>query len=705
MIFGTTDDRPADCDISVGVSVSASISDGLFLYYDVKSNQNDFYILQCSGHFTQILEKKKREQPLLDEETWWTDLPKMTLQELNCVSIPVPRVLSPDEICLQRGLVVNLEGLLAGRLVDQSILDEIFRDDDNLRAILLTAQTRDRVEELQRWLRQFLDPTNMEIPEEYQPDAGATRAIKQMIEETQTDDLDGRRQAMQRGLAAAQQARRHSSQSQIESPNIATKHQRRASHAMLQRSEQGHRRAGSLNSVSYNDPATNPSSLPPPQCQERREKLLNGKFFADASAFRARCPMCLIDEAVMALLLCVPSHPSATDHFPTPGSQANVAYPLALGNFPEVDIVSVDVCCYFCAFYFASEGWTPSRERVRRALPLVAYAPNKAAYASQISSALERRFGMTTALLAFVSILVTSIERRQPPATGASDTAAVEYTLWRESLEWVLCELMRSVACPERLEGVSARKPRGVVEVQLAQNLRQLLDGTSPSLLEYPLEGFVAVILLGQRMPTTPEHSKHLAAVATNTRRKAVWLRLLFELLQGYLQYQSKHGSPATRQRVAELLVGLKSNPTAPTSPQVVNDVNDPTHRYAFLWENRTAHDPGHSTALGVHVPSLHTTPLLSAGAFAVLQPIGDDVAWVERDATLALGIFLHHAAKRDSLPLSNPYQYLSVLRRDSLLKKVFDDPGRFSDRTAGGVKAVGALLHTLPPLLPPGSR
>lgn len=186
MIFGDKSQTPSKCDISVGVSIFATVPDCLFLYSDLSGI---VHLMQCSGRFTQILELQRKPQPVLNSKTRWSDLPNVQLQKLANVSIPAPQRLGRDEIALQNGSVINLEELWSGRNLSEEIIDCIFEHDGNLRSIMLTSQTRNRVEEFQNWLKPFLEPGNAVSLEEGE----VMTSIKAMLQEMKTEISEERR--------------------------------------------------------------------------------------------------------------------------------------------------------------------------------------------------------------------------------------------------------------------------------------------------------------------------------------------------------------------------------------------------------------------------------------------------------------------------------------------------------------------------------
>lgn len=68
-------------------------------------------------------------------------------------------------------------------------------------------------------------------------------------------------------------------------------------------------------------------------------------------AYRAACKFCDREGAITALILKRPENQEWSDHFPAPGQLARYRYPFLLGSYPDVDIVSHEICCETCSIW------------------------------------------------------------------------------------------------------------------------------------------------------------------------------------------------------------------------------------------------------------------------------------------------------------------------------------------------------------------
>lgn len=93
---------------------------------------------------------------------------------------------------------------------------------------------------------------------------------------------------------------------------------------------------------------------------------------------KGSCMLCH-STSVLTLLLKSPSK-VATQNFPREGSYAKIAFPLAMGNFAEVDLLSFFVCCDACALYVQRAGICTYSDTIVGALCLVCVKDNQAAW-------------------------------------------------------------------------------------------------------------------------------------------------------------------------------------------------------------------------------------------------------------------------------------------------------------------------------------
>lgn len=190
IIFGSTlSGSPATCDISVGIAAYAVAPDCLFLFHDIQTSR--LYIMQAKGCFKELLPMSGSSyaQPVLSKYTTWAELPHISYEDLSRVRIAPPRKINADELALQNNLVVRMKDLYSGE-VDQEIIGEMIKNEDNLKSIVMAEMTRGTGKELEAWLLSQQKP----LPEltSDRPDVGgkAQRAVSELLTGMKNADTD-----------------------------------------------------------------------------------------------------------------------------------------------------------------------------------------------------------------------------------------------------------------------------------------------------------------------------------------------------------------------------------------------------------------------------------------------------------------------------------------------------------------------------------
>ncbi|KAI1311475.1 hypothetical protein F5Y03DRAFT_382199 [Xylaria venustula] len=139
-VFGEKLSRPADCRISVGLSVFAVSPHVAFLYTDVENDRT--YVLSTKGCFTGLLQGKG-ETVILEDDTPWNDLPQISYEDLTRIS---------------DGVHINMPELLADANINENLIRQIMLNDDNMRTIANTAKVTGQADKLHSWLDQVENP-------------------------------------------------------------------------------------------------------------------------------------------------------------------------------------------------------------------------------------------------------------------------------------------------------------------------------------------------------------------------------------------------------------------------------------------------------------------------------------------------------------------------------------------------------------------
>ncbi|KAF8862895.1 hypothetical protein BDZ45DRAFT_160750 [Acephala macrosclerotiorum] len=183
VIFGKRPAKPILCNVSVGISVFAVTPNCLFIFHDVETHTA--YVLQCKGCFNVLLPSGLVEIKL-GSTTEWRDIPILNYLDLFRTEVPPPTKLDVNQIQLQSGRKIDLEDLYQGR-VSKEIQDEILRNDDNLKSVILVATTRGQNRDIHDWIAArrdtFADLVN--VPRQ-DIDGRATSLVKEVIEALQS---------------------------------------------------------------------------------------------------------------------------------------------------------------------------------------------------------------------------------------------------------------------------------------------------------------------------------------------------------------------------------------------------------------------------------------------------------------------------------------------------------------------------------------
>lgn len=666
MVFGNTRRRPCNCNISVGVSVFAVVPDCLFLFVDDTSGI--VYLMQCSGRFTQMLEIHGKAQPVLDEGTGWADLPQVDLQDLRHVSIPVPRKLGKDDLALQGGLVINLEDLWSGRDLGEEIIDQIFRHDDNLRSIMLTSQTRGRVESFQDWLKPFLDPGNLHFSAKFEDGGESMKAIKAMLEELQTVGIpEPRKFELQLRLRNAHEQNTVSLANEYERMTFNSSSRKDQSDTALIRSQgpvhigqaiSSSRTSGSsyLNLTEDSEGWVTTSSSKAGADADPLSDVIplftNGffKIGEPDSSFEETCNLCASPNSTLVFFLRQPPSKLSTPGFASANSVSKLTYPLAMGNFPETDILSKYICCDSCSFLLAQSGKTPTGDNILCVLPLVSYKTNGPAYLKQLRLAFNARFDDSDTVMVFLAVLLTVKEK---------EAANFENEVWHRAVTWLCRNLMKEVS-PDSMS----------IEEVFLHNLDRIYQRfTREEIFGYPLEGFVTLILATDCMETRPDLPHGIANV--------IWQRFLRALVDQYHEYRRVNGPVLTHVAMTKLIMEVGSNEVKQPRPQVSS--TSPSFQ-DLAWNMLEDRQPDARLLLGLD--ALETSPLLKASDIKVWQRLKEKFDWIDTTAGYAIGAFVHHLVRAGTAHTSAQVHFVK-LKKQKTLQVVFLEPSKIDAEVA----------------------
>ncbi|KAF8862896.1 hypothetical protein BDZ45DRAFT_160786 [Acephala macrosclerotiorum] len=157
--------------------------------------------------------------------------------------------------------------------------------------------------------------------------------------------------------------------------------------------------------------------------------LLEGFGFGRQPVYR--CRLCRSSPSHFAVMLERPPEGDHTPGFPRTQSRTEVAFPFALGNFRETDIISRLVLCAPCSVLAVEYGYSPDGKPLLGALVFgdrlsASSSINRQTWLSNIDRALDRRFSHECLLQVLLAILYAKKDQAfstDPILAGVLDIA------------------------------------------------------------------------------------------------------------------------------------------------------------------------------------------------------------------------------------------------------------------------------------------
>ena len=581
--------KPSQCNITVGLSVFAVSPHTAFLYTDVKSGTT--YVLQTKGCFSALL-PGGRSNPTLDRSTSWDDLPQMSFENLSRIAVSPPQTVSRDEVILNDSSKLNIASFLQYLPEDESLIAQVLDNEDNLKTIALTAKVNGQSDRFQMWLDRVdhrLDSSNTakSPPEGENPQSIAD--VDTQIHWIADDTLSV----------------------EYEDENFRRR-----------RSSSGHARR--LSTTGFDKAGDNIGSIPMPPLPNVQYPVRNPppkpskisishpgfqKPDSQRDCFIGKCNLCASNTNVMALLLRVQPERANTPHFPAPGTRSKLIYPLAMGNYPETDIVSSSVVCDPCSYYLIKKGKSPQGDILISALPMVSFKKNKKSWLETVQVATQKRFHHSDIPIVFLSILYTKMERL------LEDDVSPQVEGLRVALEWVCSMLLSEVLISSAHDPQLHRFGIGLLDEVLLRNFRYALDDIQKTtLLEYPLDGFiVANVALS--------NSNHDIKISGSKRKRIVFLRYLYHLTEKYHEYVAENDELVVD--AAKALVLRLSDPIGPLRWEKLRGLPAYLKNAAELRQFLQMTKKAQLFKLSIPIKDLTETPFLSVDTMVSFQRLG----------------------------------------------------------------------------------
>ncbi|KAF2464726.1 uncharacterized protein BDR25DRAFT_94904 [Lindgomyces ingoldianus] len=716
-VFGEKLDKPSDCDISVGVSVFAVSPHVAFLYTDVDSNKT--YILSTKGCFSALLPPGHRN-PRLDYETRWEDLPQTSYENLTRISVPPSQLLAEDEVVLQENANINFESLLSQATVDEAVMKQVLESEDNMKTLAITAKVRGEGEKFKKWL----DKVDAKIDEQSSGSQGEGGEKSQLLEDVaarlakEYHDPEHRFPEISRRVriptgsmtafyngVTGPEVGNYTSREEVNLLPIQVALPDNDARSSLSKTSRMRHIAtstcGDADSISYIDveevsrrkprksafnrtfpSSPNRSAISSPNNPFRRElQSSNGFFFPTAAMeyFHGECMECRSNTSVLTLLLIPPNSQQVTQNLPKFGNLSKLVYPLAMGNYPETDIIMNFVACDGCANILSK------RHTISAVLPLVLYSKNQAAWLETINLATGKRFDRSDLPLVWLAILYTTLERLL-----SSDEESVN-PHFRAALEWE-CDMVQSSVNLEKSNSnvMPYQLGVGIIQDVLLSRFRDaLVRDDLPLLLHYPMDGFI----VANAILSNSRHNKTLGA---KKRKRIVLMRFLYYLTERFHDIQDSKGE-VVHELTKSLLLGNRLTTPRRTRTLFRWESVRKIRGYSKYRDDSTGWSissllqvPQSSYKVSVQVGDLLGTPLLTAEGLSTFRRLEDLFDWVESRAGHAIAVFVHYLLRVDAGELE-PEAHFRKMMEQSTIQKALSEP------TALSMRDVERVIKDLP--------
>ena len=248
------------------------------------------------------------------------------------------------------------------------------------------------------------------------------------------------------------------------------------------------------------------------------------------------CPACKERNVLLVFLLKSPPTDISTPNFPQPNARKGLAYPLAMGTYPETDILSSQVCCDSCANTIIHGKIEYDGDKVTAAIPIMQAAFSgdyKSTTLRLIDTALKKRFQKSLVKPIFLSIIYSTL------ADLDDNNFELRFKAYKTASSWIaattqlpLCLSMTTISStPQSSIDV---QPMPMIEV-LKKNIENVQQ-PKPPLLQYPVGGFVVLML------AITDVNQFASVQAC---KLAVWHRFWFHLFEKYSAVLASNQSKA----------------------------------------------------------------------------------------------------------------------------------------------------------------
>ena len=390
-----------------------------------------------------------------------------------------------------------------------------------------------------------------------------------------------------------------------------------------------------------------------------------------SDGFEGTCPICGEANTILCFLLKAPPNDISTPGFPSPQQQTILAYPLAMGAYPETDILSSQISCDSCASTLVRGDFPYGGDIIEVAIPIIQAAFSgefRSTTLDMIDAAFQKRFHKDMNEIVFLAVLQNAL----------ADPDDVNFNLTSEALKITTSWIIRNIQLPPEMKiSTSTSTPQGSTDsIQkpmdrvLRQNLYDISMTKAP-LLQYPIAGFVVLMQIAMDTElVSPADVYHLA----------VWQRFLFHLVEKHCNF-----FVADRPRAVAALNEILSPPAVGGDTEMVdisNARNDLTLKAEAVQEAKGSDgsaDPSKENcpSLGSHLKSgfdldtIRGTHLLPEEDLEEFQRLDNFSEAIEDHCADFLVLFLLSLSQHLSQP-EPPVDMFERLRAREDLRDIF---------------------------------
>ena len=373
--------------------------------------------------------------------------------------------------------------------------------------------------------------------------------------------------------------------------------------------------------------------------------------------FERTCPVCEEEDVLLVFLLKSPPTDISTPKFPQPNARKGLTYPLAMGTYPETDILSSQICCDSCAYVMINGKMEYSGDQVIGAIPIMQEAFSgrfESTTLDLIDNALQKRFQKSSIDLVFLSIVYSTLTEVDDKSSDLQPEALKTACSWIVRKTCLPSCLSSSIASSTpTTSGSSAPRPMIPVLEENIKNVQQ----PEPPLLQYPVGGFVVLMLI---------ITDFTRVGSLKTFQLTVWHRFLFHLVEKHCALLA-----ADQSRAVLALQNILSQSSTSPNPGHGNDLNT---KHSPKTESEPGSPGQHRPLTSTQLDTICGSHLLSEEDLDEFQRLENLFEPVKDLCSVALHRFLMYLLKEVTTP-SLAIDIFDTMRAKENLDDIFHSP------------------------------